>query len=85
MKKFYISLTALAVVAVIMFLSLNPDNASPVFFEANVEALAAGETYGGKACETRIKSDESYMVFYCAQCDWVYGKATLFSSTQYCK
>lgn len=32
MKKFYISLTALAVVAVIMFLSLNPDNASQVFF-----------------------------------------------------
>ena len=36
------------------------------------------------AQETRIKDHESHEVFYCGECDWVDGEATLFSRNDYC-
>ena len=67
MKKFCVSLTALAVVSVIMLLSFSHDNASQVFFEANVEALATSESVETKQCynETYDVTQANEFAIFC--------------------
>ena len=83
MKKSLFVIAVLALTAATTTAMLSHSEADSLF-EANVEALAKKESEGGKSCETRIKDHESHEVFYCGECNWVDGEATLFSRNDYC-
>ena len=85
-KKILGASAAMALVAVVAFnLNFKSDsNELSALNMDNIEALASGETGGGKVCYNTITSKEGSRVFYCPACDWVDGTDTWYALSSTC-
>lgn len=87
MKKILLSSIMTVVVSTVGYLGMTANKTeSEIALDANVEALATGETTNdGETCYNTITSKDGCQVRYCPTCKFISGTDTWYAISDKCK